>query len=316
MRYILIFLLFVNFAFSDAHIFIYHRFDDARHKSTSINLKNLREQFEYFKKNDYKVIPLKTLVSALENGEKIDDKWVVLVIDDGYKSFYTKAYEIFKEYNYPFTMFVYIEATDKKYGDFMSFDELREIAKFGELGYHSYAHSHMTKLNDEALKRDFDRGIEIFKREFGYHPEYFSYPYGEYNDRVKNISKQYNFKAIFNQNSGAVSQDSDILDLDRIPLMDGTNLRAALATKFLKADFVEPKFYPNGQILDRVEIKTDLNSTHAHLYISTLGSKKVEVKNGLISEKIGKKIPNKARIVIGKGPKVNTKILVKDEHVK
>jgi len=47
-----------QFAFADAHIFNYHRFDDDRHPSTNISSKNLREQFDYFKEKGYEVIPL------------------------------------------------------------------------------------------------------------------------------------------------------------------------------------------------------------------------------------------------------------------
>ena len=113
-----------QFALADAHIFNYHRFDDDRHPSTNISSKNLREQFEYFKEKGYEVIPLSKLVDAIKNGEPVSDNWVVLTVDDGYKSFYEKGLPIFLEYGYPFALMIYVEATARKYGDFMTFEQI------------------------------------------------------------------------------------------------------------------------------------------------------------------------------------------------
>ena len=51
-----------QFAFADAHIFNYHRFDDDRHPSTNISSKNLREQFEYFKEKGFSVSSILTSI--------------------------------------------------------------------------------------------------------------------------------------------------------------------------------------------------------------------------------------------------------------
>lgn len=49
---------------ADAHIFVYHRFVDTRHPSTSTSLSELGKEFNYFKNNSYKVVKLETLVNA------------------------------------------------------------------------------------------------------------------------------------------------------------------------------------------------------------------------------------------------------------
>ena len=58
-------LLTLTFALADAHILVYHRFDDPRHVSTDISIQNLRAQFEYFKNNGYEVVKLSRLVDAV-----------------------------------------------------------------------------------------------------------------------------------------------------------------------------------------------------------------------------------------------------------
>ena len=50
------------------------------------------------------------------------------------------------EYGYSFALMVYVEASARKYGDFMTFEQIKEVEKYGEVGYHSYGHPHMVGL--------------------------------------------------------------------------------------------------------------------------------------------------------------------------
>ncbi len=318
MRLLLSFFLFTTWMFADAHILIYHRFGDDRYPSTNISLQNLREQFKYFNENGYEIVPLKKLIQKVKNSEYIPDNWLVLTIDDGYKSFYKNGFPIFKEFGYPFTLFVYVEASQKKYGDYMSFDDIKDVQNWGaEIGYHSYSHKYMTYLNESEIKDDFEKGIQIFEHNLGYKPQYFSYPYGEYNQTITNMAKEYGLEASFNQNSGAVSASSSIGDLDRIPSMDGTNLKAMLSSRYLKADFIQPLTYPSNSILDNVIAKIDSNSTSAQLYISGLGSMRVDVSDGIIDVNISKKlIKRRVRVIINDGHKTTTQMIIKDKNVR
>lgn len=310
-----LFLLFISLGYlwGDAHIYIYHRFNDARYPSTNISNANLRAQFEFFKQNNYEIIPLSKLVNAIKNGEKISDKWVVLTIDDGYKSFYENALPIFKEYGYTFALMVYVEASAKRYGDFMSFDQIKEAAKYGEIGYHSYAHPHMVGLNEQKLRDDFAEGLKVFEKHMGYKPKYFAYPFGEYNDKVKKIATEYGLEVLLNQNSGAVSALSDVLDLDRTPLMDDTILKIVSASKFLKAEWILPKDYPKNAKLDEIIVKTDENATSGDFYITGYGTQRVKLENGEMKLKFDKPIEKyKIRMSLKVNGKTTTKILVKD----
>ncbi|QCD45843.1 polysaccharide deacetylase family protein [Campylobacter rectus] len=303
----------VQLAFADAHIFNYHRFDDDRHPSTNISSKNLREQFDYFKEKGYEIVPLSKLVDAIKNGEPVSDNWVVLTVDDGYKSFYEKGLPIFLEYGYPFALMVYVEASARKYGDFMTFEQIKEVEKYGEVGYHSYGHPHMVGLNEEKLKNDFEDGISKFEKNMGYKPRYFAYPFGEYNDRVRDMAIDYGIEVILSQNSGAVAANSDLHELDRIPAMNGTHLPSALASKFLKAEWILPQDYPKDNKISEIVIKTDENATHGYFSMSGQKTKKVKLENGRMTLKFNKPIDRyKVRMSLKVNGKTTTKILVKD----
>jgi peptidoglycan/xylan/chitin deacetylase (PgdA/CDA1 family) len=298
---------------ADAHIFVYHRFGDDRYPSTNISTQTLRAQFDYLKSNGYEVVPLFQIVEAINSKELLNQKWVAFTIDDNYKSFYENGLEIFKEYGHPFTLFVYAEAAQKKYGDFSDWEELRDIANYGQLAFHSYAHPHMTKMDEKALKEDFERGLKLFQKELGFKPEYFSYPYGEFDKNVQKIANSYGFKAIFNQNTGAISSNSNPMNLDRSALGENSNLKELLSYTHLSADWIEPLHYPESGILESVHVKSSIDSPKAGLYITGLGWREVPVVDGVVNFNINKPLTHeRTRLILSVGKRISTHIIIKD----
>jgi peptidoglycan/xylan/chitin deacetylase (PgdA/CDA1 family) len=277
-----LFLLLSLSLWADAHIFVYHRFGDDKHASTNIPTEDLKKQFEYFKQHHYKVVPLHTLSQALKEKKPIPDNWVVLCIDDSYQSFYQNGLALFKAYHYPFTLFVYIEATQKSYGDFMSWQEIKEAAKYGEIGLHSYGHKHMVSLTSKAIKEDTQKAYDIFKERLGYAPKYYAYPYGEFDEHVFNEVKKFNFDLILNQNVGAVSVHSPALNLDRIALSGDVNLKHKLRIKFLDAHWKAPKSYPTNGKLNDIHVTMPASIHKAELYVTGGGWEWVKVEKGTL----------------------------------
>ncbi len=299
---------------ADAHIFVYHRFGDTRYPSTDTSIEVLRKQFDYFRKNGYEVIPLSRLVEALQKGKNIPDSWVVLTIDDSYKSFYDNALALFKEYRYPFTLFVYTGATEAGYRDYMSWKQIEEAMKHGEIGFHSHTHPHMVSKSGDYLREDFRKGLELMKRRLGIEPRYFAYPYGEYDERVKSIAKSFGFDAVCNQNVGAVSKESDPMDLDRIALTGDPNLKSKLKIKYLPAQWLEPKGWPEDGVVRRVHVKTsDPNAARGQLYLTGYGWRRVALKKGELDTTLNLPLKNRRSRLILKLEKdrISTKIVVK-----
>ena len=302
---------------ADAHIFIYHRFNDARYPTTNTTLEELRKEFDYFKKNGYEVIPLEKLVQALHNKENIPDNWVVLTIDDNYKSFYEHGLALFKEYNYPFSMFVYVNATEHKYGDFMSWEQLKEIRQFGSLEFHSLNHPHMTQLSDDELKKDFEEGLSLFEKRLGIKPRYFSYPFGEYSPRVKAIAQQYGFQAILNQTMGAVASFSDPYDLDRSALVGKSDLGTFLKYKALETSWMEPSVLLGDGKVHTLHVKANTTAPKGGIYMSDVGYQEVSLSDGVFQAKLDKVVTKeRTRIIVSVGNKISTKLLVKDTYSK
>ncbi|MDR2635499.1 MAG: polysaccharide deacetylase family protein [Campylobacteraceae bacterium] len=313
MRCFLLLCALSGYIFADAHIFLYHRFNDDRYPSTNVQNSVLRKQFEFLKDNNYTVVPLQAIVDKLDQNETLPDKWVSLTIDDGYKSF-LNALPIFEEFGYPFTMFVYVEAAEKKYPDFLSWEELKKLENSnGTLAFHSYSHEHQTQQSPEELRADFKKGLEIYEKMLGSKSAFYSYPYGEFNDEVQSIAKEFGFGAILNQNIGTVSDSSSVYDLNRFALTGDANIKPLLKYKSLEAEWLEPKSYPANGNITKVEARIDNKTKKAQLYITDLGWRSVNVKDGLISYDMNEKLKkSRVRIVLQADNQIAAKILVKD----
>jgi len=312
MKALSLLLLAFGYLFSQAHILVFHRFGDDRYPTANTSKKQLIQQFEYLKKHHYKVVRLSDIIQKIKQKQTIPNNWVALSIDDGYKSFYQNGLQIFKKYNYPFALFVYVKAVNSHYGDFMRWKEIKECAKYGEIGIHSFAHPHLTSLNNTQILKDTTKAINIFYKNMGFKSLYYAYPYGEYDIRVKNIIKPY-FKAIFNQNIGTVHKNSDIYDIDRIAIVGRSKIEEKLKYSHFDVKWIEPTIYPQNKFLKKIVAKVNTNKKYVKLFVSGYGWRDVEVKNNMVEYDFNKKLVYKrTRIIIGENPyKISTKLLIK-----
>jgi len=306
MRYLFFLVISFSSIFADAHIFVYHRFADDRYQSANTSVKELTKHFEYFKKNNYEVVPLEKIIEKLEKKEAIPKKWIALTIDDAYKSFYEHGLEVFKKYNYPFSLYVYVEATEKHYGDYMSWSQIKEASKYGTIGLHSFSHPRLQNLKTQEIIADTQKAYDIFVKNLNIKPSTYAYPYGEYTSEVKKtLQNNFNFRAILNQNTGSVNTKTDNFDVPRIALVGEVNINHKLRYKTFDVTWIEPKVFPKDGILKRIHAKVDPKYKKLKLYITKEGWRDVPVKNGIVDVPYDLHL-KKARTRVMLGPDVFT----------
>jgi len=307
----LIFFLFSVLLFADAHIFVLHRIDDFRHPYTNTSSKELEYYLKYIKIHNYKAVTLSALAKRIQNKQNIDN-YVVFTIDDSFKSFYKNGLPLFKKYHIPFTLFVYTEATTQKWGDFMSWGQVKECAKYGELGVHSWAHPHLPLLSNKQIENDTIKAINAFKKYIGHVPDMYAYPYGEYNERVKKIISKY-FKIIANQNPGAVDLTTPVDDIDRIALTGKVNIAQKLKLKKLHLNSLNIKRDKNKII--EISGETADKIPFVNIYLTDYGWKyHIKVKNSKFSfspDFTLKRFRN--RVIIRYNYKIISKLILKEE---
>jgi len=201
--------------------FVYHRFGDARYPSTNISVQDFRKHLDYLKNNKYHVLTIGQAVELLNSSKPIPEKAVVLSIDDGYKSFLENGMPLLREYGYKATLF--INTNQFGSGDFLSEKEIRQLRDEGiEIQNHSHSHAYFVNIAPQklvdAFRNDLIKSQGIFLEKFGFKPNIYSYPYGEYTPEMQEVLKKEGYLAAIAQQSGVISSFSDRYALPRFPV--------------------------------------------------------------------------------------------------
>ncbi|MDC1138658.1 polysaccharide deacetylase family protein, partial [Candidatus Pelagibacter sp.] len=160
-----------------------------------------KEHIKIIKDLKYNFFNPKDLEKNFHN-PKIEKK-ILITIDDAFSSFYEFAWPYLKEEKIPFILFVSTESVGKN--GYMTWDQIKELELDNRayIGNHSHSHDYLVDLKNDEFIIDINTSSSIFRKKLGYNPIFFSYPFGEYSNKIKNyISK--NFKFSFGQHSGVI----------------------------------------------------------------------------------------------------------------
>ena len=195
---------------------MYHRFDENKYPSTNIKNEVFIKHLEEIDKFEIEFIDFNKFKKVIKSN--ISKNYLLLTIDDAFSSFYLNAWPILKQKKIPFVLFV----NTKNIGNYgyMTWRQIKEIKKSNlvTIGNHSHSHEYLIDWSDVEIINDLTKSIKIFKKELGYSPEVFSYPFGEYSSNLKKIVSNLGFKFAFGQHSGVIDPTKDFLELPRFPI--------------------------------------------------------------------------------------------------
>lgn len=190
----------------------------------AVSAAELVAHFTWLRANGFTPVSLDRVITARNGGEPLPPRAVLLTFDDGYRSFYTHVLPLLKLFDYPAVLAIvgswlavpdhasvpYEEGNPRPRSAFLSWDELREIARSGlvAVASHSYDLHHGVRANREgntqpaATTRIFDAGTgqyesddayrarihtdlarnsALIERELGIRPKAMVWPFGSYN---------------------------------------------------------------------------------------------------------------------------------------
>lgn len=119
----------------------YHNFSETKPVTEMLmRTSEFREQMEYIRKAGLAVISMQEFLEWRFGERNLPAECVLITLDDGWKSVYTDAFPILKEYGYPFTLFLYTKYLTGR-GNSMSPAMVREMQQHGAtIGSHSTSH--------------------------------------------------------------------------------------------------------------------------------------------------------------------------------
>ncbi|HOT31387.1 MAG TPA: polysaccharide deacetylase family protein [Petrotogaceae bacterium] len=181
-------------------VLLYHRFNDSRYPSTSVDSAELENQILFLKSRGVSFLSENDFISLLEGKKKYGNS-VLISIDDGFRSILT-AYPVLKKYSIPFI--VYINTGYVGIGEYLNWNEISELNNEGLacFGLHSSMHTNYSLM---LLKEGIDKTIDffsndiiqtqkIFEEKLGKKAVSYAYPYGYYIPQMEKALFENNIK--------------------------------------------------------------------------------------------------------------------------
>lgn len=204
---------------NSAVVFMYHKFGVSKYPSTSVTIEQFDEHLKEFSKSKYSVESVEFIIDTIINDGDLSENTIGISIDDADKSFYEVGWPKFKEMGFPVTLFVNTSTIHENNKNYLNWDQIRELVNEGvSIGAHSHSHYHMADLSIEEVRDEIEISNNIFLKELGSIPPLFAFPYGEANEEIINVLKEYKFKVAFGQHSGVINETSNLYYLPRFSL--------------------------------------------------------------------------------------------------
>ncbi len=240
----------------------YHDFS-ATEKETEmrISTSKFRKQMETIRQLGITVISLEEF-AAWKRGEKeIPEKSILLTLDDGWKSVYTDAFPILKEFGYPFTLFLYKNYVDGG-GKALTTPMIQEMITAGAtIGSHSVSHpypitfkSHRKKgpdAYDLFLRKEMGESKRFLESKFKTKADTYSYPGGYLTEEMLPIAKEFGYHYAFTVLPGKVKRSMPDETLPRYMILGNHDPIFEFATTFRGSQ--SPTSAPEGAIATLIQ---------------------------------------------------------------
>lgn len=169
-------------------------------------LIGIRDQGKPLFPGDYSLNPpVKPGASSIQCPVSV--KPMLITFDDGYEGVYIHAYPILKKYTSTAIIFVttgYIgkhnnwDASPGPRFKHLDWAHIREMADDGIwFGSHGVNHTFLTKQGDSAARYEIEASKKELEDGLGRPIHFFSYPYGDYDDRIINFVQEAGYEAAF-----------------------------------------------------------------------------------------------------------------------
>jgi len=207
-----------------------------------LRTSKFRKQMETIHQLGLKVITLDDF-SAWKKGEReIPAQSIVLTFDDGWKSVYTDAFPILKEFGFPFTIFLYKDYVDGG-GKALTTPMIQEMTKAGAtIGSHSVSHPFPIVVKsfrkkgpveyDAFLRKEMGVSKSFLESKFATKVTSYAYPGGFYTEEMPKLGDELGYLNLFTVLPGKIKRSSPNETLPRYIVLGNHDRIFELATRF------------------------------------------------------------------------------------
>lgn len=222
-------------------ILVYHRFGPTVTDAMTVTTAVFDEQLAWLRAHDYRIIPLRELLAALDGGEPLPARAVVITADDGHRSVYSDMWPLIRRYGFPVTLFVYPSAISN--ADYaLTWPQLAEMVGTGlvDVQSHSYWHPNFhrerARLSADAYRAlammQLTKSRDVIARRLGGPVDLLAWPFGIHDAQLAQWAREAGYVAAFTLERRPARRGDDPLALPRYLMTDqdrGTRFAAIVA---------------------------------------------------------------------------------------
>jgi peptidoglycan/xylan/chitin deacetylase (PgdA/CDA1 family) len=211
-------------------IFDYHRFNTFRADSMTVKVSVFQFQLQYMAEHGYHFIPLARYVAyKMGKAPPPPPRSVVITMDDGNESVYTRALPLVEKYRIPVTLFIYPSAiSNASYA--MTWQQLRVLKATGlfDIQSHTYWHPNFKiekrRLTPTQYHKFVDiqlrRSREVLDRKLGINVTLLAWPFGIYDKGLEEKASEDGYKAAFALDGRHAGDSDNLLEISRYLVTD------------------------------------------------------------------------------------------------
>lgn len=189
-----------------------------------VNVEVFERQLQYFVEHGYYT---PRLADVLANRIDVADrtkKPLIITFDDGYLDTLENAVPLIRKYGFLAHVFILPAIRTNswdapkgiKEAKLMDEAQILNLKALGvEIGVHGWSHRSLPLLDDEDLANEFQQSKKTAEEILQQPVQYFAYPYGDVDERVKAAARKAGFLCAFATNSGPMRFHSDLHQIRR-----------------------------------------------------------------------------------------------------
>ncbi|NQX00079.1 polysaccharide deacetylase family protein [bacterium] len=210
-----------------------------------IHTSKFRKQMETIRQMGIKVITLDEFTAWKKGSAKIPENSLLITFDDGWKSVYTDAYPILKEFGFPFTIFLYKNYVDGG-GKALTLPMINEMAAHGAtIGSHSVSHPYPLTVKsyrkkgpdafDAYLRKEIGESKRFLESKFPVKVTTYAYPGGFFTEEMPKLGEEFGYDFMFTVLPGKIKRSLPNDKLPRYIVLGNYDKIFEIATTFREA---------------------------------------------------------------------------------
>lgn len=210
-------------------VLVYHHVGPCSRGATpryTVSPRRFASQMEWLGHNGYSPISCADWLAWCHEAKPLPDKPVLITFDDGYADVAEFAFPVLRQYGFAATVFIVTGLVGKtnqwdqsgglRNLKLMTAEQIRDAIEGGiEFGSHSRSHPELTRLSRQQLENEIAGSKADLTELLGRPPAAFAYPYGCYDDLVRECVSSC-FSLAMKANAGMNTLGGDPFAISRI----------------------------------------------------------------------------------------------------